>query len=428
MYTQNGTQVVSDCSKTLTGWYHEDNQVPPKQWGCFQAAKSASAENAIHVYEIAAPNNKQQASSCPYAFAKKLNAKQSAWIAGVYDTIDMKQYMPRVKPDTFRVDARKKHMAKFMNNKMAANKENGFPDYLDWRNRTGVSFVNAVRNQGNFVLNDCSTNFVGKCGSCYAFSTMAMLESRARIATDNQWQPVFAPQTIVSCDMHYSQGCDGGFPYLVAKYTQDFGIVQENCNPYNGSQIPCVDLCPAYQKTYVASYEYVGGYYGASSMDNMMYTIMQSGPITVGIEVYRDLFYYKGGVYHHVADLQDNSFEVLNHAVVITGWGITSDGEKYWIVRNSWGETVREHNNVVVLTFYSGVLLDISSSVEVLTNVLLKVLLSMLLFCIKNCFVVASDYRTRCILFFKNAHTARRQDQIGGVKRKSILLSRRCTH
>ena len=27
----------------------------------------------------------------------------------------------------------------------------------------------------------------------------------------------------------------------------------------------------------------------------------------------------------------------VDHSVIITGWGETEDGTKYWVVRNSWG-------------------------------------------------------------------------------------------
>lgn len=60
----------------------------------------------------------------------------------------------------------------------------------------------------------------GACGSCYAFSSMGMLESRLRVQTNNTLQVQLSPQDVVSCSQ-LSQGCDGGFPYLIAgKYAK----------------------------------------------------------------------------------------------------------------------------------------------------------------------------------------------------------------
>ncbi|OTF76585.1 hypothetical protein BLA29_014957, partial [Euroglyphus maynei] len=85
----------------------------------------------------------------------------------------------------------------------------GLPESYDWRNVNGINYVSPIRNQGD-------------CGSCYSFASMAMLESRIRIQTNNTLKPVFSPQEIVDCS-EYSQGCDGGFGYLIAgKYAQDF--------------------------------------------------------------------------------------------------------------------------------------------------------------------------------------------------------------
>ena len=44
---------------------------------------------------------------------------------------------------------------------------------------------------------------------------MGALEARVRILTNNTRRSMFAPQDIVSCSQ-FSQGCAGGFPYLIA--------------------------------------------------------------------------------------------------------------------------------------------------------------------------------------------------------------------
>jgi cathepsin C len=60
---------------------------------------------------------------------------------------------------------------------------------------------------------------------------MGMHEARLRIKTNNSQQSVYSTQDIVECSK-YSQGCEGGFPYLIGKYAEDFGIVEDSCNPY----------------------------------------------------------------------------------------------------------------------------------------------------------------------------------------------------
>ena len=66
-----------------------------------------------------------------------------------------------------------------------------------------------------------------------------MLEARVKILTNNTASPVFSPQDVVSCSP-LSQGCDGGFPYLVAgRYAKDYGVVAEDCNPYGGKDGAC---------------------------------------------------------------------------------------------------------------------------------------------------------------------------------------------
>ncbi|ROT79070.1 cathepsin C [Penaeus vannamei] len=187
------------------------------------------------------------------------------------------------------------------------------------------SYVSPVRDQGG-------------CGSCYAFASMANLEAQVRIATRNQRQDVFSPQDVVSCSV-LAQGCMGGFDYLIAgRYAMDQGVVAEECNPYDGSDSQC-DTDATCAKTYVSEYVHVGGYYGACNEELMLQALVETGPISVSFEVYDDFRNYNGGIYHHTGLKNDfNPFEITNHVVLVVGYGADeATGEKYWIVKNSWG-------------------------------------------------------------------------------------------
>lgn len=72
----------------------------------------------------------------------------------------------------------------------------------------------------------------------------------------------------------------------------------------------------------------------------MKLELILGGPLAVAFEVYDDFMHYGGGIYHHTG-LQDkfNPFQLTNHAVLLVGYGTDSTtGEKYWLVKNSWGE------------------------------------------------------------------------------------------
>ncbi len=87
----------------------------------------------------------------------------------------------------------------------------------------GTNYVSPVRNQGS-------------CGSCYAFSSMGMLEARIRILTGNKQQPVLSTQNIVSCS-NYSQGCEGGMlPEYFSKSIAMFPKVELTNIPFFKSQ------------------------------------------------------------------------------------------------------------------------------------------------------------------------------------------------
>ncbi|XP_026867986.2 dipeptidyl peptidase 1 [Electrophorus electricus] len=322
-YSQEGSVVTSYCDQTLPGWVHD---VLGNNWACFTGKKVQPVPPRVIARPLLSLSQSLflQLYKHDMDFVERINLVQDSWRATAYsehETFTIQELMQRAGGRGSRVPRRVKPAQVDVElAKMAA----ALPQHWDWRDVNGINYLSPVRNQES-------------CGSCYSFASMGMLEARIRIQTNTTQQPVLSPQQVVSCSQ-YSQGCDGGFPYLIGKYIQDFGVVEEQCFPYTGSDSPCLipSKCMRY---YTSDYHYVGGFYGGCSEAAMMLELVRDGPMGVAFEVYPDFKHYKEGIYHHTGLLDTaNPFELTNHAVLLVGYGqCLKTGQKYWIVKNSWG-------------------------------------------------------------------------------------------
>ncbi|KAK6174809.1 hypothetical protein SNE40_013386 [Patella caerulea] len=315
LFKQSGVTVTSMCDQTMNGWSHD---IYDRDWACYYGKKATAVP----------PKTYQKVKSerlfkSNYDFINAINKHQKSWTATVYPDYEgkpMKEMLNRAGGPASQVHGSIKAAPVTWEQQRSADT---LPDQFDWRNVEGSNYVSPVRNQES-------------CGSCFAFASMAMNEARVRIMTNNSQQYVFSPQDIVECS-EYSQGCEGGFPYLIGgKYAEDFGLVEESCNPYTGKDGEC-STKPGCTRHYSTGYQYIGGFYGACNEALMRMAVFKNGPVAVGFNVTEDFFHYKSGIYHHTGlDDRYNPFEVTNHAVLVVGYG-EDNGEKFWIVKNSWG-------------------------------------------------------------------------------------------
>ena len=86
-----------------------------------------------------------------------------------------------------------------------------YPKQYDWKHST-----KAAGTQGN-------------CGSCYTYSTIRMIEARLKILFNHDVD--LSIQHPLDCSF-YTQGCNGGYPYLIMKFANEFGLLPERCKPY----------------------------------------------------------------------------------------------------------------------------------------------------------------------------------------------------
>ncbi|KAJ6223737.1 hypothetical protein RDWZM_002282 [Blomia tropicalis] len=190
------------------------------------------------------------------------------------------------------------------------------PDNFDWRERNAVT---SVKDQQD-------------CGSCWAFATVAAIESALIIGNKASVDSIDgSEQNLVNC---VSNGCDGGTSYNAFNYVKKNSVGKESNIPYKAKEESCSnpddtlpiinDYCIRSKRRYTSSMQSE-----SLSDKDMQQTLVKFGPLYIGVDAdplsYRN---YRSGI---VDDRLCS--ERINHAVLLVGY--TPDA---WIIKNSWGK------------------------------------------------------------------------------------------
>ncbi|KAJ4894807.1 Cysteine proteinases superfamily protein [Raphanus sativus] len=195
----------------------------------------------------------------------------------------------------------------------------------DWRNEGAVTPV----------------RYQGLCGGCWAFSAVAAVEGVTKIA-GGKLIPL-SEQQLIDCDRGYNNGCGGGimteaFDYIV----QNQGIASEEAYPFSEQAYPFLwtyEMCRfnARPAASIRGFQTV-----PSNNERALLEAVSRQPVSVSIDADGPGFmHYSGGVYD-----EPYCGTRVNHAVTFVGYGTSPEGIKYWLAKNSWGETWGENGYI----------------------------------------------------------------------------------
>ena len=200
-----------------------------------------------------------------------------------------------------------------------SNSASGTPTAIDWRTKGAVT---TVKDQG-------------QCGSCWTFSSTGAMEGAWAIAKGQLID--LAEQELVDCaGLKYgSMGCNGGQMEGAFKFIIENGQCAASSYPYTAKDGTCHSCSAVAHAT---------SCYDVKPNDQLsLKAAVAKQPVAVAIEADTKYFQsYSGGV------LTSSSCGTsLDHGVLAVGYG-EENGQKYWLVKNSWGTSWGEQGYVKI--------------------------------------------------------------------------------
>jgi C1A family cysteine protease len=185
--------------------------------------------------------------------------------------------------------------------------------------------------------------YQGVCGSCWAFTSAAVVEANFLIKKDmsldlseqyildcaESVQPVYRGGKVVYLKSK-AGSCQGGWYGPVFEYFKTKSAALEARIPYKFKESVC--MAPGTNQYKIMAWGYVKPDAGIPSQREMKEALCKYGPIAACVKVTPAFQAYRSGIFDEFAPVTGP--RDINHAITIVGW---DDGKQAYLIKNSWG-------------------------------------------------------------------------------------------
>lgn len=167
----------------------------------------------------------------------------------------------------------------------------------------------------------------GACGSCWAVAAVGALEMHAEIR--HQTPIPLSFQQLVDCVPNPQHcggdgGCKGATAELAFQYVQGNGLADAASYISTGA---CAPTKPA---AAIQGWERLP----TNKLRPLLEAVATKGPVVVSVDA-SAWSSYDSGIFNSCT-----KDAIINHAVLLVGYGVdATTGQKYWLIRNSWGSS-----------------------------------------------------------------------------------------
>lgn len=185
--------------------------------------------------------------------------------------------------------------------------QNGDIRKIDWKD---LGKVTEVKNQK-------------QCGSCWAFSAVASIESIYAIKRNENIE--LSEQQLIDCSREYNNhGCSGGMIGRALKYATENPIATESNYPYQGHG----NFCKA-----DADFKYkIDSCVRITPSTTGLIEALKVQPVSIAMSVELSFAFYKFGIYN-----PRRCSPHINHAMLAVGFNL-DHRKPYFHGKNSWGK------------------------------------------------------------------------------------------